>query len=120
MTSRMSRMISPRVEMTNGFNATVFSAWCKEAGLPQPVFEYSIVPDRRWRWDIAWPDWKVAIEVQGGVWSRNGKGHARPSRVIKDMDKRNAATLWFWKVLEVTPQTLMRQRTIDMVKELMP
>src|SRR5690606_39740371 len=35
--------------------------------LPEPVREYRFHPERRWRFDFAWPDLRVAAEVEGGI-----------------------------------------------------
>ena len=56
-------------------------------------------PSRQWRLDFAWPDRKVAIEIEGGVWSRGR--HVRPKGFIDDCEKYNAATLNGWRVYRV-------------------
>jgi very-short-patch-repair endonuclease len=61
------------------------------------VEQYKIVPDRKWRWDFAWPEKKVAIECHGGLYS--GGAHTRPAGVQRDMNKANAATVAGWRVL---------------------
>jgi hypothetical protein len=33
------------------------------AGLPDPVEEYRFAPPRRWRFDLAWPERMLAVEV---------------------------------------------------------
>lgn len=70
----------------------------KMYGLPEPELQAMIIPGRKWRWDMAWPSKRLAVEIQGGVWTR-GK-HGRGSGIIADMDKLNAATLAGWRVLQ--------------------
>lgn len=65
---------------------------------PEPVREYRFDKVRRWRFDLAWPDRMLAVEVQGGVWSQ-GK-HGRGSGVAKDYEKLNTAQIMGWKVLQ--------------------
>jgi len=36
-------------------------------GLPEPEREYRFHPRRKWRFDAAWPDAKLAVEVEGGA-----------------------------------------------------
>jgi very-short-patch-repair endonuclease len=55
---------------------------------------------RRWRFDFAWPDRKVALEVEGGVWI-SGR-HTRAAGYINDTEKYNEAVLLGWRVLRVT------------------
>jgi very-short-patch-repair endonuclease len=71
------------------------------AGFPQPLREYQFAaPKRRWRFDFCWPDKRVAVETQGGVWTR-GK-HGRGSGITKDYEKLNNAQIMGWKVLQFT------------------
>jgi hypothetical protein len=58
---------------------------------------------RRWRFDYASEARKIAIEIEGGVYSRGR--HTRPTGFLNDIEKYNAATLQGWRVLRCTPQT---------------
>ena len=46
---------------------------------------YFALPERRWRSDLAWPDVRVALEIDGGTWV-NGR-HNRASSIFKEMEK---------------------------------
>lgn len=91
-------------------------------GLPAPVEEYRFHATRRWRLDLAWPDLKVAVEVEGGVWMQTetgrGKGHAHPKRFLQDMDKYNAAALDGWRVFRVTPQQVNNGKALALVEKI--
>lgn len=67
-----------------------FARYCVLAGLPEPVPELAFHPDRRWRFDWAWPDQRVALEIDGGVWS--GGRHTRGAGFREDMEKLSEAT----------------------------
>lgn len=84
-------------------------------GLPPPVAEHRFEPERRWRFDYAWPDAKVALEVEGGVWS--GGRHTSSAGFVKDMAKYNRAAVLGWKVLRVQPAQLLTLSTANLVKE---
>lgn len=78
---------------------------CKAAKLdPMPETEYRFHPTRRWRFDFAWPDDKVAVEIEGGVWTRGR--HTRPTGYMGDLEKYNEAVKLGWKVLRYTPSML--------------
>lgn len=83
--------------------------------LPAPVTEHSFHPERRWRFDYAWPDVKVALEVEGGIWT--GGRHTSSAGFLKDMEKYNAAARLGWRVLRCTPKTLLSLDTVNAVKE---
>lgn len=57
---------------------------------------------RKWRFDFCHIDLKIAIEIDGGVWTQGR--HTRGSGFIKDMEKLNQAVLLGWKVLRYTPE----------------
>ena len=73
--------------------------WLKVRGFQQ---EIKFHPERKWRFDWAHSEFKIAIEVEGGVWS--GGRHTSGSGFIKDMEKYNAATVLGWKLLRYTPK----------------
>lgn len=94
--------------------AGTFAAVCKARGLGVPVAELRFAPPRRWRFDYSWEDSKVALEVEGGVWT--GGRHVRGAGYVADMDKYNAAALAGWIVLRTTPNKLLTVETLEMVR----
>ena len=74
----------------------------KSMGIPEPVREYKFHPTRRWRIDYAWPDHRLAVEIEGGIW--NYGRHNRASSFIKDMEKYNNLTLMGFYLLRFTVQ----------------
>lgn len=89
----------------------------KAHGLPPPAQEYRFCSARRWRFDYAWPDLDppVALEVEGGIWTRGR--HVRPGGMLSDMTKYNRAALMGWVVLRCTPDDIKTGRVIDLLKE---
>ena len=76
-------------------------AWqIKVAKLPEPVREHRFAKPRRWRFDFAWPERMIALEVDGGTWV-NGR-HSRGSGVAADCEKASRAAILGWRVLRVT------------------
>jgi len=65
--------------------------------LPTPVKEYKFHETRGWRFDLAWVEEKVAVELQGGNY-KNGR-HTRAVPLHGEYDKLNAAALGGWAVL---------------------
>jgi very-short-patch-repair endonuclease len=73
----------------------LFAMHCKAYGLkPEP--EYRFHPTRKWRFDFAFPDRMVAVEIEGGVWT--GGRHTRGSGFVADIEKYNAAAALGWFV----------------------
>lgn len=92
----------------------LFTSLCFKNINSHCVKEYKFNPGRRWRFDYAIPEYRIAVEVEGGVWT--GGRHVRPKGFLNDMEKYNAAAVDGWRVLRVTPQTLCTKATFDMLK----
>ena len=82
-------------------------------GYKEPVSEYRFHPERRWRFDFAWVEEMVAVEMEG----IGGKSRHRTYPGYKgDLEKYNQATLLGWSVLrfhEVTPDAI--RMVIEMI-----
>lgn len=81
--------------------------------LPEPVYEHKFHPTRRWRIDCAWPDHKLAVEIEGAVWSYGR--HTRGSGFVKDIEKYNELTLMGWSLLRFTPQQVKNGEAIKTI-----
>jgi len=79
--------------------------------LGQPVDglmrEYRFHAERKWRFDVAWPDAKVAVELEGALWvksrHRTGKGYQA------DIEKYSTATADGWRVLRFSADDLRKR-----------
>ncbi len=65
--------------------------------------EYRFIKDRRFRFDVAIPGHKIAVEFEGGVFT-NGR-HTRGAGYVNDAKKYNLATMHGWKLLRYTTET---------------
>lgn len=85
--------------------------FCRAVGLPSPVPEHRFDPDRRWRFDWAWPEQKIALEQEGGIWIQGR--HSRGAGMVKDFEKYNRAAVLGWRVLKATPQQVASGEIIE-------
>ncbi|HIF5855127.1 TPA: DUF559 domain-containing protein [Vibrio parahaemolyticus] len=83
--------------------------------LEVPMSEYRFHETRRWRFDFAYPDQLLAIEVEGGTW-RNGR-HNRAKGYEADCEKYNTAALRGWTVLRFTGDMIKKGVAIQMIEE---
>ena len=81
------------------------------AGLPAPEREYRFHPVRKWRFDFAWPAVKVAVEAEGGTYSRGR--HTRGAGFADDCIKYNEAALLGWTVLRFPGKEILAGRALD-------
>lgn len=91
--------------------------WAK---LPTPEREFRAVPGRAFRFDFAWPESRLLVEVQGGAWGtkKGGKtGHNTGVGINRDCEKSNLATLAGWRVLSVTTNHIRSGQALRWVQE---
>ena len=62
----------------------------------------------------AWIEQRVALEVEGGVWTRGR--HTRGSGYVKDLEKYSEAAAQGWRLVRVTPDQLCTLETIELLK----
>lgn len=110
----------------------IFAQLCLQAGIPEPVTEHRFGAEasggagkglrkrleetglQDWRFDYAWPQFKVALEVEGGAYI--GGRHTRGSGFVEDMSKYNSAAMLGWLVLRCIPRELCKVATVEAVK----
>lgn len=74
----------------------MFALHCKVHSL-FPVREFRFDATRRWRFDFAFIDEMIAVEIEGGIW--NNGAHTRGRHFESDCEKYNMAQISGWKVL---------------------
>lgn len=102
------------------------------ANLPTPIPEFPFARaayGRRWRFDVAWPEVRVALEFEGGVYGRaRGKKcpvcgeipsgrHTTGTGFVADLEKYNAARSLGWIVMQYAVPTFNRS-PITVFKEI--
>ena len=93
-----------------------FAELCRLSGLPEPIAEHAFAKaalGRRWRFDWAWVDERVALEVQGGLFT--GGRHARGPALLREHEKLNAAAALGWRVVFCVPKDVQAGAVIDAV-----
>lgn len=116
------------------YNPKLVLAFWRGCGIePAPVAEYRFAPPRKWRFDFAWPLRGtdnltettgsatmarpcngLALEVQGGIWTRGR--HTRGAALVQEYEKLSEAAALGWRVLFCTPDQLMSMRVARLIK----
>lgn len=78
------------------------------------VLEHRFAPPRKWRFDYALVEQRIAVEVEGGVWTRGR--HTRGAGFLKDVEKYNEAAVRGWIVIRTTPDKLVSAETLELVE----
>ena len=79
------------------------------------VKEFKFHPVRKWRFDYAFPEYMVAVEVDGGVWT--GGRHINPAGYINDMEKLNTAASMGWLVLRITTDDRFASKIFELIEK---
>lgn len=86
--------------------AGMIEQYCRLSGYPVPVGEHRFHPTRMWRFDVAFPGAKLAVEIEGGAWTAGR--HTRGKGYEADAEKYSEAALLGWRVLRATPGMVNR------------
>lgn len=88
----------------------------RQEGLPLPVREYRFC-ERRWRFDFAWPDERLAVEVEGGSWTQGR--HTRGNGFRRDCIKYNRAAMDGWTVLRFTGDQVTNGMALEAIRRVL-
>lgn len=80
------------------------------AKLPLPVFEYQFHPTRQWKIDAAWPEYKLAVEIEGGIYMGRGTGHRSITGFEAGLEKYNQLAIEGWFLIRILPEWLKENR----------
>lgn len=94
-------------------------------GLPEPVTEFQFHPTRLWRFDVAFVDQRIALEIEGGLF-HGGKNfgnklgaHTSGTGVLRDMEKGNEAAILGWRIIRVTPRQIQEGEAIRLLNKIL-
>jgi hypothetical protein len=79
------------------------------------VTEYQFHPERKWRFDYAILEHKIAIEQEGGIWMKGKGAHSRPTGILRDMQKYTQANIFGWIIIRRTPDQLITNETLNLL-----
>ena len=95
----------------------IFAMQLDAVGLDGYVREYQAIPGRRFRFDFCWVKERLAVEIQGGTYSRGA--HARPLGIKRDYEKGNLAVQFGWKVLQFDADMVKSGQALDFTEKML-
>ncbi len=78
--------------------------------------EYHAIHDRKFRWDFAFPEAKLLVEIQGGIWLGRNGAHSSGNGLARDYEKNNLAVIAGWRVMYFHAQHIRSGDALDMIK----
>jgi len=97
------------------YNPQIVSVYYRDMGLPPPVFEYRFHDTRKWRLDISWPEYLIALEVQGGIFIQGR--HSRGAAMLKEWEKLNELACMGWRVMYCQPKDVCSEAMTEKLRE---
>lgn len=76
----------------------------QELGFKDIEEQYRFAPPRRFTFDLAIPDMRLAFECDGGQFTG---GHRRSEALAKDYEKQNLAQLQGWRILRFVNRDIL-------------
>lgn len=93
-----------------------FAQQCQFAGLPTPISEYTFHPLRKWRFDFAFVDAKIALEIEGGAFLKDGGRHTRGAGFRNDLEKYAEAAILGYRVIRVLPEQVENGQALTWIE----
>jgi very-short-patch-repair endonuclease len=110
----MAKIPKAKSEPEERFNI----AW-RTLGGQKPEREYRFTPDRKWRFDFAWPEVRIAVEIEGGINEGKHRGyHMRTKGFLKDAEKYNRASTLGWRVYRFAPSQIQPAALEEIISEI--
>lgn len=96
------------------YNPYIVALYFRQCRLPPPNFEWRFHPTRKWSLDIAWPEQRLCLEVQGGIFIQGR--HSRGAAMLKEWEKLNTLATMGWRVLYCQPNDVCTNETVEMIE----
>lgn len=97
------------------YNTSILEAYLKTFGI-KLLKEYKFIPNRKYKADYAILEWKLLIEIEGGIYTR--QAHGSISGIKRDIEKYNLATIHGWKILRIISDQFNKTQGIDLIAQL--
>lgn len=83
--------------------------------LPEPIREYQAIKGRKFRFDFAWVDARLLVEVNGGTYTKGA--HSTGAGIARDYEKANLATLQGWRVLMFDGKAVKSGEAVEIIRK---
>lgn len=86
---------------------TELAALLRKAKLKGFKRQVKYVPGRKFSADFAFPEQKLIVEVDGGIYTR--RAHGSVGGIISDMKRTNFAAINGWRVMRYRPDEISKE-----------
>lgn len=107
----------------------VIMAFCESKGFPCPQPEYRFALPRKFAFDFAWPERRLALEIEGAIFGmgkpcpfckrRQQGGHTSVEGLKRDILKYNLAAERGWRLLRFTPEMIAKGKAFPVLERIL-
>lgn len=83
--------------------------------LPPYDREAALIPGRKFRFDFAWREQRLAVEIQGGTFGAGRSAHTGAS-LIRDHEKANLAAIYGWRIVYLNARNMTKRALPEAVE----
>ena len=94
----------------------LFAFQLDSAGLTGYVREYQAIPGRKFRFDFAFVDERLLVEINGGTY--NGGAHGRGVGINRDYEKGNLAVQHGYRLLQFDTKMVKSGEAVRVTEQL--
>ncbi len=84
-------------------------------GLTGYVREYQAIKGRKFRFDFAWLEQRLLVEVNGGTYTQGA--HSTGQGIARDYEKANLAVLQGWRVLSFDGKAIKSGEAVEVIRQ---
>jgi hypothetical protein len=81
--------------------------------------EFYFCTERQFRIDYAIPQYKIAIEQEGGIFMKGNSGHSSGTGIARDMEKNNLLVSKGWRLIRRQPNEMLTIETLNIMNKLL-
>jgi very-short-patch-repair endonuclease len=94
----------------------LFAQIADSGTIPVPERQYKALEKRRFKWDFAWIEQKLLVEIQGGTWVKAQFGHTSGVGYRRDCFKNDLATAVGWNVMQFTTDMVDYKEALQLLQ----
>jgi len=92
-----------------------FALQVEAIGLPEPEREYLVPGVPRFRYDFAWIEQKLLVEINGGTWGH--MGHSTGKGIARDYRKNRLPQALGWRCYSFTGDEVRSGEAVEVIRQ---
>jgi len=104
---------APKPEENEGENLLAFQIKAMKLPVPLRQFKFAGALGRKFAADFCFVEYKLIVEVSGGIWMKDGGAHSRPQKIELDFERQQYAAYLGFLMMAFVPDDVFSGHAID-------